>query len=82
MPDFYHKAIRWILAVFAILATVELQAQVQIIDYEILPAPDNEFTIDAKLNTRGELRIGGFDPEEEEEGKDLRAQFIMGQYRI
>ena len=63
MPDFYHKAIRWILAVSAILATVVLQAQVQIIDYEIPPAPDNEFTIDAKLNTRGELRIGGFDPE-------------------
>ena len=82
MPDFYHKAIRWILAVSAILATVVLQAQVQIIDYEIPPAPDNEFTIDAKLNTRGELRIGGFDPEEEEEGKDLRSQFIMGQYRI
>lgn len=82
MSDFYHKAIRWILAVPAILATVVLQAQVQIIDYEIPPAPDNEFTIDAKLNTRGELRIGGFDPEEEEEGKDLRSQFIMGQYRI
>ena len=68
MHDFYHRINRWILTVFAILATVVLQAQIEIIDYEIQPTPDNEFTIDAKLNTRGEIRVGGFDPEEEEEG--------------
>ena len=42
---------------------------------------ENEFTIDAKLNTRGEIRVGGFD-KENGTGNDLRSQFIMGQYRI
>ena len=82
MRDFYHRSNRWILTVFAILATVVVQAQTEIIDYEIPPTPDNEFTIDARLNTRGEIRVGGFDPEEEEAGKSPKAQFIMGQYRI
>ena len=41
----------------------------------------NEFSIDAKLNTRWELRIGGFDPKTEEE-KVRMAHFIMGQYRL
>ena len=41
----------------------------------------NEFSIDAKLNTRWELRIGGFDPKAEEE-KVGKAHFIMGQYRL
>ena len=42
---------------------------------------DNEFTIDAKINTRGEIRVGGFDLNDEDEN-DRRAQFIMGQYRL
>ena len=42
---------------------------------------DKEFTISAKLNTRGEIRVGGFD-EEDDSGNDLRSQFIMGQYRL
>lgn len=70
------------LAVFVTLATVELQAQIEIVDYEFPPTPDNEFTIDAKLNTRAEIRVGGFDPKDEEAGKGKRAQFIMGQYRL
>ena len=70
------------LAVFVTLATVELQAQIEIVDYEFPPIPDNEFTIDAKLNTRAEIRVGGFDPKDEEAGKGKRAQFIMGQYRL
>lgn len=44
---------------------------------------DNEFTLDAKLNTRAEIRYGGFNPQEEEaEGKALMAHFISGQYRL
>ena len=42
---------------------------------------DNEFTIDAKLNTRGEVRVGGFDVSIEEENERM-ARFIMGQYRL
>ena len=42
---------------------------------------DNEFTIDAKINTRGEIRVGGFN-EEDGSGNDRMAHFIMGQYRI
>lgn len=82
MHDFRHRIIRWMLAVFVTLATVELQAQIEIVDYEFPPIPDNEFTIDAKLNTRAEIRVGGFDPKDEEAGKGKRAQFIMGQYRL
>lgn len=46
---------------------------------------DNEFTIDAKLNTRGEIRVGGFNPDQgaaDDSGNELMAHFIMGQYRI
>ena len=42
---------------------------------------NNEFFIDTKLNTRWELRIGGFDPKTEEENEG-KAHFIMGQYRL
>ena len=42
---------------------------------------NNEFYIDTKLNTRWELRMGGFDPKKEEEQAG-RAHFIMGQYRL
>lgn len=63
---------QWILVVVAILSTFGLWAQ----------ETDNEFTIDAKLNTRGEVRVGGFDPEEEASGKAPKAIFVMGQYRL
>ena len=56
---------------FALMSALSLRAQ----------EADNEFTISAKLNTRGEIRVGGFD-EENETGNDLRSQFIMGQYRL
>lgn len=74
------KPVRWLMATFVILATVNLQAQ-EVIDHDNPPAPDNEFTIDAKLNTRGEIRVGGYDEVDGEE-QERRAHFIMGQYRI
>ena len=65
------KFAHWILLIVAIVTTIDLRAQ----------ETENEFTIDAKLNTRGEIRVGGFDLNEEDEN-DRMAQFIMGQYRI
>ena len=65
------KPVRWMIAVSVILMSVGLYAQ----------EADNEFSISAKLNTRGEIRVGGFN-EENETGNDLRSQFIMGQYRL
>ena len=64
--------VQWILVVVTILSAVGLRAQ----------ETDNEFTIDTKLNTRGEVRVGGFDPEVEESGQALKAVFVMGQYRL
>ena len=64
--------VQWILVVVTILSAVGLRAQ----------ETDNEFTIDTKLNTRGEVRVGGFDPEVEEGGQALKAVFVMGQYRL
>ncbi len=64
--------VQWILLVVTILSAVGLRAQ----------ETDNEFTIDTKLNTRGEVRVGGFDPEVEESGQALKAVFVMGQYRL
>lgn len=42
---------------------------------------DNEFTIGAKINTRGEIRVGGFSPDDENENERM-SHFIMGQYRL
>lgn len=41
---------------------------------------DNEFTIDAKLSTRGEIRAGGFDADSN--SGNAMAHFVTGQYRI
>lgn len=75
------RLVRWLMAAFIILTTINLQAQ-EVINHDDPPAPDNEFTIGAKLKTRGEIRVGGFDDEGDESGNNRRAQFIMGQYRI
>ena len=41
---------------------------------------DNVFTIDAKLNTRGEIRVGGFNPDTTD--NERKAMFLTGQYRL
>lgn len=74
------RLVRWLMAAFIILTTINLQAQ-EVINHDDPPAPDNEFTIDTKLNTRGEIRVGGYDEVEGEE-QERRAHFIMGQYRL
>lgn len=71
MCGLLSKLSRWGLLFAIVILNIELSAQ------EV----DNEFSISAKLNTRGEIRVGGFDINEED-GNDRRAQFIMGQYRL
>lgn len=71
MCRFHFHAARWLFLLAALWACSGLFAQ----------EADNEFTIDAKLNTRGEIRVGGFDRNQEDDNS-RRAQFIMGQYRL
>ena len=71
MCGFLNKTARRILLFAIVMLNIGLFAQ----------EADNEFTIDAKINTRGEIRVGGFDLNEEDENERM-AQFIMGQYRI
>lgn len=68
---FYTLFLPFLLGVFILMDAVGLLAQ----------EADNEFSISAKLNTRGEIRVGGFDINDEDEN-ERRAQFIMGQYRL
>ena len=81
MYNCHFKSVRWFLVVVATLLTINLRAQVEIVDNEPTPPFDNEFSIDAKINIRGEIRVGGFNLEDEDEN-ERRAQFIMGQSRI
>lgn len=71
MHKFFFNAARWLFLLAAVCAYSGLFAQVA----------DNEFSIDAKLNTRGEIRVGGYD-DANGEGQEGRAHFIMGQYRL
>ena len=71
MCGFLNKIRQWLLLFAIVMLNIGLFAQ----------EADNEFTIDAKINTRGEIRVGGFDLQDEDENS-RRAQFIMGQYRI
>lgn len=41
---------------------------------------NNEFSIDAKMVSRGEVRVGGF--ENDDDNPNLHSQFILGQYQI
>ena len=71
MSDFMGKTARWGLLFAIVLLNIGVFAQ----------EADNEFSIDAKLNTRGEIRVGGYN-ENAVDNNDLIARFIMGQYRI
>ena len=66
---FIHHA-KWICMVFALVWTVGLQAQ----------EADNEFTLDAQLVTRGELRAGGFKGDSLDAGR--MSYFALGKYRV
>ncbi len=65
----YCKISGWICLLMLLLTTIRLEAQEQ---------ADNELTIDARLNTRGEYRQGGFNPDSTD--NDKYTHFIKGQY--
>ena len=68
----YHLSqhAKWICMAFVLLLTIGLRAQ----------EADNEFTVDAQLVTRGELRIGGFKPDSVD--NERVSHFAIGKYRI
>ena len=71
MKHYFNQPAKWFCMVLALLFSFGLKAQ----------EADNEFSLDAKLNTRGEIRVGGFDADLEDENQ-RKACFVMGQYRI
>ena len=71
MSSFLSKTSRWGLLFAIVMFNIGLFAQ----------EADNEFTISAKINTRGEIRVGGFDRNDDDENERM-AHFIMGQYRL
>ena len=70
MHTYRVKIIQWIMVVAAIVATGSIHAQ----------EADNEFIIDTKILTRGEVRSGGFTADSTDSKK--LACFVKGQYRI
>ena len=70
MTSYFKQYAKWICILFALLFSFGLKAQ----------EADNEFTLDAQLVTRGELRAGGFKADSLD--KYRRSQFIIGKYII
>lgn len=61
---------QWTGLVFILFACLNMQAQ----------EADNEFSIDARLTTRGEYRQGGFQPDSADNAR--MAHFISGKYQL
>lgn len=70
MKLYFNQPAKWFCMVMALLFVIGLKAQ----------EADNEFTIGAKLNSRGELRIGGFKADSLD--NDRMANFILGSYQL
>lgn len=70
MHSYRIKIAQWIIVIVSILTAFGVQAQ----------EADNEFTIDAKILNRGELRVGGFSLDSTD--NQQKTQFIIGQYRL
>ena len=66
----FNPHAKWFCMLFILLSSVGLQAQ------EV----DNEFSLDAQLVTRGEIREGGFKADSLD--KERIAHFALGKYRI
>ena len=66
MKHYFNQPARWFCMVLALLFTFGLKAQ----------EADNQFSLDAQLVTRGELRAGGFKADSLD--KYRRTQFILG----
>ena len=71
MKKHYTRLVQGLILLFFMMSTLGIQAQE--------PAT-NEFNLDAKILTRGELRVGGFKADKED--NERLAHFIMGQYRL
>ena len=65
-----HQHAKWICMVLGLLFSFGLKAQ----------EADNEFTLDAQLVTRGELRAGGFKGDSLDKGRI--SHFVLGKYRV
>ena len=70
MKCFFNQPAKLFCMVVALLFSLGLQAQ----------EADNEFTLDAQLVTRGELRAGGFKGDSLDAGR--MSHFVLGKYRI
>lgn len=70
MKLYFNQPAKWFCMVIALLFAIGLKAQ----------EADNEFTIGAKLNSRGELRIGGFKADSID--NERMANFILGSYQL
>jgi len=70
MRYYFNQPAKWFCMVMALLFSFGLKAQ----------EADNQFSLDAQLVTRVELRAGGFKADSLD--KYRRTQFVLGKYRI
>ena len=70
MKRYFNQPAKWFCMVMALLFSFGLKAQ----------EADNQFSLDAQLVTRGELRAGGFKADSLD--KYRRTQFVLGKYRV
>ena len=70
MKYYFNQHAKWICMLMVLLFSFGLKAQ----------EADNEFSIDAQLVTRGELRVGGFKADSLD--KEGISHFALGKYRI
>lgn len=70
MKHYFNQPAKWFCMVLALLFSFGLKAQ----------EADNQFSLDAQLVTRGELRAGGFKADSLD--KYRRTQFVLGKYRV
>ena len=70
MKHYFNQPAKWFCMVMALLFSFGLKAQ----------EADNQFSLDAQLVTRGELRAGGFKADSLD--KYRRTQFVLGKYRV
>ena len=70
MRYYFNQPAKWFCMVMALLFSFGLKAQ----------QADNQFSLDAQLVTRGELRAGGFKADSLD--KYRRTQFVLGKYRV
>ena len=70
MKCYLNLSARLLFIVLPLLFSIGLKAQ----------EADNEFSLDAQLVTRGELRVGGFKPDDL--GNERISRFAQGKYLV